>query len=271
MPELPEVETTRRGISPHLVGRKVAGVIVREHRLRWPVPAGIEEILPGQTINRVDRRGKYLLLGFELGTLIIHLGMSGSLRVLLQPTAPAKHDHLDLVLEDGQCLRLRDPRRFGCVLWTDDDPALHPLLASLGPEPLGPLFNGSWLYRHARGRRCAVKSFLMDSHMVVGVGNIYASESLFRAGIHPARPAGRISYTRYQRLAEAVREVLSESICQGGTTLRDFVDSRGNPGYFSLHLRVYGRDGEPCTVCKHPLTQRLIGQRASYFCLHCQR
>ncbi len=270
MPELPEVETTRRGISPHLVGHTVVGVVVRESRLRWPVPADLGAILAGRTVTHVDRRGKYLLLGCEPGTLILHLGMSGSLRVLGSRIRPQRHDHVDLILDDGHCLRLRDPRRFGSLHWVEGDPLQHPLLVSLGPEPLGGAFNGDWLYVRSRGRRAPVKSFLMDSRVVVGVGNIYANESLSLAGIHPARPAGRISLARYSRLAQAVTEVLEEAIGQGGTTLRDFVGSDGTPGYFSQRLRVYGRQGMPCEVCGHSLRQRVIGQRSTYFCPRCQ-
>jgi len=245
-------------------------MVVRERRLRWPVPAGLEAQVAGQTIIDVGRRGKYLLIHLPAGTLILHLGMSGSLRVLPATAPPERHDHLDVVLDDGQCLRLRDPRRFGAVLWTEGDPRRHPLLASLGPEPLGAAFHGDWLYRCSRGRRVAAKPFLMDSHVVVGVGNIYANEALFLAGIHPARAAGRIALARYERLAEAVKQVLMEAIAAGGTTLRDFVHSDGRPGYFSQHLRVYGHNGKPCEVCRHSLRQRIIGQRSTYYCPRCQ-
>ncbi len=270
MPELPEVETTRRGIGPHVIGHSVTALTVREYRLRWPVPADLDRILTGQTITHVGRRGKYLLLAFDSGTLILHLGMSGSLRVLSGSIAPERHDHVDLVLDDGRCLRLRDPRRFGSLHWIQGDPLKHPLLAPLGPEPLGAAFNGAWLYNRSRGRHLAVKPFLMDSRVVVGVGNIYASESLFLAGIHPARQAGRISQSRYERLVQAVKQVLEEAIAQGGTTLRDFVDSEGNPGYFRRHLRVYGQNDKLCPVCGHSLTHRVIGQRSTYFCPQCQ-
>ena len=270
MPELPEVETTRQGISPHVLGRTVVAAVVRESRLRWPVRPDLEARLAGRTVADVTRRGKYLLLHFDPGTLILHLGMSGSLRVVADRTAPQRHDHVDLVLDDGYRLRLRDPRRFGSVHWVEGNPLQHPLLASLGPEPLGAAFNGQWLYARSRGRRVAVKSYLMDGRIVVGVGNIYANEALFLAGILPLRPAGRISLARYGRLAEAVKEVLQEAISQGGTTLRDFVGSDGSPGYFSQRLRVYGREAMPCEVCGHLLRQRLIGQRSSYFCPRCQ-
>ena len=275
MPELPEVETTLRGIRPHLAGRRIAGVTVREPRLRLPVPADLPERLSGHTIDALQRRAKYLLLGIDGGTLIIHLGMSGSLRVVGADSAPGTHDHLDLVLEDGRALRLRDPRRFGLVVWSPDPPGLalerHPLLRDLGPEPLGPGFDGEMLYRKSRGRRVAVKHFLMDGAVVVGVGNIYASESLFRAGIHPGRPAGSVGRERYGRLAAAVREVLTAAIAEGGTSLRDFVQEDGSPGYFAVNLRVYGRTGEPCPGCGEPIRQRRIGQRSSFYCPRCQR
>ncbi len=271
MPELPEVETTRRGISAHVVGRRVVEVIVREPRLRWPVPRAIAREWPGQTIRRVSRRAKYLLLENAGATAILHLGMSGSLS-LVQPNTPAgKHDHVDVVLDGPRLLRFNDPRRFGALLWTRESPLEHPLLSGLGPEPLGPDFSGDWLYRLARGRRAAVKHFIMDARVVVGVGNIYASEALYRARISPVRAAGRISLARYRDLAQAVADVLSEAIEAGGTTLRDFVDGEGRPGYFRHHLQVYGRAGEPCPQCGVPIRRRVIGQRASFHCPRCQR
>jgi len=270
MPELPEVETTRRGIAPLLKGHRIVRAVVREPRLRWPVTPDLDRLVGGQHVLEVSRRGKYLLLRLESGSLILHLGMSGSLRVISADISAGPHDHVDLLLGDGHCLRLRDPRRFGALLWTPENPLTHPLLAALGPEPLGAAFNGEWLFRHARGRRAPVKARLMDSRVVAGVGNIYANEALFLAGIHPARPAGRISPARYQRLADAVQEVLTQAITAGGTTLRDFVGSDGNPGYFSQRLQVYGREGLPCGVCGRSLRRRLIGQRSSYFCVRCQ-
>lgn len=275
MPELPEVETTLRGIRPYLEGRRIESLVVREPRLRLPIPPDLSPRLAGRAILGLGRRAKYLLIEIEGGTLILHLGMSGSLRVLPAESPPAKHDHLDLVLSGEQCLRLRDPRRFGLLVWTPDPAALadrqHPLLKDLGPEPLGDCFNGDHLYRASRHRRVAVKPFLMDGHVVVGVGNIYASESLFRAGIHPSRPCHRISLARYRRLAESVRSVLGAAIAQGGTSLRDFVQEDGNPGYFAQSLRVYGRTGEPCPGCGEPVRQRRIGQRSSFYCPRCQR
>jgi len=271
MPELPEVETTLRGIDPHLSGRCIAAVRVRQPQLRYRVPENLSQQLVGERITGVTRRSKYLLVGVADGALMLHLGMSGSLRIVPADAPPGVHDHFDLVLDSGQALRLNDPRRFGLVLWAPMPVADHRLLATLGPEPLGPDFHGAHLYRLSRGRRASVKSFIMDSHIVVGVGNIYASESLHLAGIHPTRPAGRISPARYQRLAGAIREVLEAAIIQGGTTLRNFTNGEGKPGYFRQHLRVYGRAGEPCAGCGQPIRQRVIGQRASYFCHICQK
>ncbi|NCA69565.1 MAG: bifunctional DNA-formamidopyrimidine glycosylase/DNA-(apurinic or apyrimidinic site) lyase [Sphingobacteriia bacterium] len=275
MPELPEVETTLRGIRPHLAERRIARLIVRDARLRQPIPPETAERVAGQAIRSLSRRGKYLLIGLETGTLLLHLGMSGSVRVVASDRPPRKHDHLDLVLCDEQSLRFHDPRRFGLFLWTPDPPALaerrHPLLSALGPEPLSDAFDGAHLHRLGRQRRVAVKAFIMDAAVVVGVGNIYASESLFTAGIHPARPCHRISLDRYRRLAETIRDVLQDAITQGGTTLRDFVREDGNPGYFARSLRVYGRAGQPCVHCATPLRQLRIGQRSSVYCPRCQR
>jgi formamidopyrimidine-DNA glycosylase len=271
VPELPEVETTRRGIAPLVRGRRVVSVDVREPRLRWPVPPALARDLPGQPLGVVSRRAKFLLLESPIGHLILHLGMSGSLRIVSREVAPEKHDHLDIVLDDDRCLRLRDPRRFGAALWTTDDPLEHPLLRNLGPEPLENTFTAEWLHQLSRRRRVAVKSFLMNSRIVAGVGNIYASEALFLAGIHPGRAAGRISLERYARLVDAVRKVLDDAIAAGGTTLRDFVDSNGNPGYFSQRLRVYGRQDDACEHCGSPVRSRVIGQRSTFFCPRCQR
>lgn len=271
MPELPEVETTRRGIEPHVIGQRVTQVVVRDTRLRWSVQPNLRQELLGQTIRAVERRAKYLLLRTEAGTAILHLGMSGSLRVLPCATPPKKHDHVDVVLANDKCLRLHDPRRFGAVLWTRNDPLQHPLLANLGPEPLEDDFDGDYLFKRSRGRTAPVKQFLMDSRIVVGVGNIYASEALFLAGIRPTRAVGKISHERYEKLAQAIKQVLRESIAQGGTTLRDFLTSDGQPGYFGLHLRVYGRGGEPCPICGKPILQIRQGQRSTYYCGNCQR
>lgn len=270
MPELPEVETTRRGVEPHCLGRKVLGVVVREGRLRWPVPAQLGAVLCGQRIDQVERRAKYLLLHTAAGRLMIHLGMSGSLRLVAPDLPPLRHDHVDLVLESSVCLRFNDPRRFGSYHWLlPGEPV--PLLDHLGPEPLSPAFDAARLYRLSRGRRSAVKNFIMDGRVVVGVGNIYASEALFLAGIRPDRAAGRVSLARYGRLADAVKRVLTSAIDQGGTTLRDFVGSDGRPGYFALQLLVYGRDGEPCRCCGSPLRMARLGQRSSVYCVTCQR
>ncbi len=270
MPELPEVETTRRGIAPHLEGQHLRQVVIRQRRLRWPVTRGLDGQLRGQTLHRVSRRAKYLLLEFERGSLLIHLGMSGSLRLLEQDTPAQKHDHVDLVFQSGQCLRYRDPRRFGAILWAGTRPLEHPLLRALGPEPLSAAFHGDYLAAQAQGRRCAIKNLIMDHRIVVGVGNIYANEALFLAGIHPARAAGRISRQRYRQLAEHIKTVLAAAIEQGGTTLQDFTASDGQPGYFAQQLRVYGRTGEPCPNCGQPLRSRLIGQRNSFYCGRCQ-
>jgi formamidopyrimidine-DNA glycosylase len=269
MPELPEVETTRRGIEPHVVGRRVRAVLVRERRLRWPVPAALARELPGQALHAVGRRAKYLLLAADTGTVILHLGMSGSLRVLPATTTPEKFDHVDVVLDSGACLRLRDPRRFGALLWTSD-PGAHALLAHLGPEPLEPGFDGDYLYDASRGRRRAIKDFLMDSRIVAGIGNIYASEALFAAGIHPRRAAGRLSRARYERLAHAVRATLEQAVCAGGTTLRDFRRSDGNPGYFQQALRVYGRAGAACPTCGATVRSFVLGGRSTFYCARCQ-
>ncbi len=271
MPELPEVETIRCGIEPFIKGRRVSRVVVRTPRLRWPIPDDLAIQMCGNTVHAVERRAKYLLLRTEAGTLLIHLGMSGYLRVLEQAQPPGKHDHADIEFTGGICLRLNDVRRFGALLWLDGDPAKHPLLADLGPEPLSAELTGDYLYQRSRGRRLAVKPFIMDSKVVVGVGNIYASEALFGAGIDPARAAGRISLTRYRRLAESIRQVLRKAITAGGTTLRDFSDQDGRPGYFAQQLQVYGRDGHPCSVCGKAIAKTQLGQRSTYFCRRCQR
>ncbi len=271
MPELPEVETTRRGLEPHLSGQLIRTAVVRHSGMRWPVRADLARLLGGQRINRVDRRSKYLLIGCTSGWLIIHLGMSGSLRMVPADTPPAKHDHFDLVLENGKALRLTDPRRFGAVLWQKGEPSRHKLLRNLGPEPFAPEFNACWLHGRTRGRTASIKSLLMDSHLVCGVGNIYANESLFRAGIHPARAAGRISQARYARLVTCVQETLLDAIRAGGSTLRDFVNADGAPGYFQQEYFVYDREGLPCRKCGAPIRATRIGQRSAFYCPRCQR
>jgi formamidopyrimidine-DNA glycosylase len=270
MPELPEVETTRRGIEPHLLGQRVDRVLVRDRRLRWPVPEDLDVRLSGQRIEAVERRAKYLLIKAETGTLIVHLGMSGSVRLVEAAQPVGKHDHVDILLESGQALRYTDPRRFGAMLWSEE-PLAHVLLASLGPEPLGEDFDGDRLYRLSRGRSMAVKPFIMDNAVVVGVGNIYASEALFAAGIDPRRPAGSISRARYLKLGEEIRRILAMAIERGGTTLRDFVGGDGKPGYFQQELFVYGRAGEFCKSCGSTLREIRLGQRASVYCSRCQR
>lgn len=271
MPELPEVETTRRGIEPWLVGRRVDRLIVRQPRLRWRVPAGLARRIAGTRVRSVARRAKYLLIGTDAGTLILHLGMSGSLRVLDAASPPLAHDHVDLVLDSGRCLRFNDPRRFGCLLFTAGEPARHRLLADLAVEPLSDDFTGEALWRRARGRRVSVKAFIMDSRAVVGVGNIYASEALFRAGIRPGLAAGRVSRARMGALVAAIRAVLTEAIGVGGTTLRDYVDASGMPGYFRQRLFVYERAGKPCRRCGTAIRQFTQGARSTYWCPRCQR
>ncbi len=270
MPELPEVETTRRGIQRAVAGRRVTRVVVRDARLRWPIPAGLARALVGKVVDRVERRAKYLIFRTRGGSMLLHLGMSGSLRVVPATCAPGKHDHLDIVLDDGRALRFRDPRRFGSVHWTRSDPLQHPLLRNLGPEPLARGFSGRVLFERAAGRRQAVKTFIMDSRIVVGVGNIYASEALYRARIDPRRAAGRISRARYDALARAIRAVLRAAISKGGTTLRDFVNGAGEPGYFRMRLAVYDRAGAPCRRCGTAIRVIRSGQRSTYFCPRCQ-
>ena len=271
MPELPEVETTRRGIAPSLTGATITRVVIRERRFRWPIPDGLEKHLTGLVINSVDRRAKYLLIRSDTGTLIIHLGMSGHLRFVTAGVGPKKHDHVDIELDSGDVLRFNDPRRFGSLLWTDANPLEHSLLMNLGPEPLDDTFTGSYLYGASRNRRIAIKPHLMNASIVVGVGNIYASESLFRAGIHPRRAAGRISLQRMSRLTEAIKYVLQESIRLGGTTLRDFYSGDGKPGYFRNELNVYDREGEACITCGRPIRQVVLGQRSTFYCPACQK
>ena len=271
MPELPEVETTRRGIEPWVVGHRIENVVVRNRRLRWPVSRSLPIRLRGAMVHAVDRRGKYLLIATDAGTLILHLGMSGSLRVLDTASPPLAHDHIDLLLDSGRCLRFNDPRRFGCLLFTPGDPLRHRLLSGLAPEPWAREFNGEALWRRARGRRASIKTFIMDSRNVVGVGNIYASEALFRAGIRPGLAAGRVSRVRMALLVTAIRDVLTEAIGVGGTTLRDYVDPAGMPGYFRQKLYVYERQGRPCRRCHTIIRQYTQGQRSTYWCPRCQR
>ena len=269
MPELPEVETSRRGISPYLEGERVDNVVIRQRRLRWPVSEDVDTHLPGSSIRSVGRRAKYLLLNTSRGTAIIHLGMSGSVYVVERDTPAGVHDHFDVELDSGKALRFRDPRRFGSLHWSGD-PERHWLLRDLGPEPLGDEFSGDYLWQKSRGRRVAVKQFIMNAAIVVGVGNIYASESLFNAGINPKRAAGRIARARYDVLATMIRTVLERAIEAGGTTLRDFHGGNGEAGYFQQELDVYGREDEDCRRCGATIAAIVQGQRVTYYCKACQ-
>jgi formamidopyrimidine-DNA glycosylase len=272
MPELPEVETIRRGVTPHVVGRRITRALVREARMRWPVPLEFAEQVRDRVIVSTSRRGKYLLLHLDNGDrVLIHLGMSGRLFVLDQGYPLIKHDHVDIELDDGKLLRFNDPRRFGAVLLWSRTEETHTLLAGMGPEPFSDEFDGDYLYRLSRGRSAAIKTFVMDGRIVVGAGNIYAAESLFRAGIRPTRAAGDVSLPRYRVLAQKIRDVLNEAIIQGGTTLRDFAGADGAAGYFQQDLYVYGRDTLPCRTCATPIKRLVIGQRSSFFCPQCQR
>jgi formamidopyrimidine-DNA glycosylase len=271
MPELPEVETTRRGLAPHVVGERISAAVVRNRALRLPVPRRLPQILAGLTITALTRRGKYLLFGSDAGTLIVHLGMSGRLWIVARGTPPELHDHFDLVLANGTLVRLRDPRRFGLLAWETGDPLRHALLEAIGPEPFGGEFTAQWLYGVTRSRHAPVKQVLMDSRAVAGVGNIYASESLFRAGIHPRLPAHRIGLARCARLVDAVRETLQLAIDAGGSTLRDYVGSDGLAGSFQSQFMVYDREGEPCFRCGTPIRTLRQGQRATFYCVRCQR
>ncbi|MEI6414626.1 MAG: bifunctional DNA-formamidopyrimidine glycosylase/DNA-(apurinic or apyrimidinic site) lyase [Pseudomonadota bacterium] len=269
MPELPEVETIRRGLEPHLVDRLIESVVVRETRLRYPLSLDLPGQLMGQRIERVGRRGKYLQMAWREGGLLIHLGMSGSLRLSPRDTPPRVHDHLSLTLANGPVLHFHDPRRFGLVLWSAD-PGHHPLLERLGPEPWDAGFNGGYLHQASHNRQRAIKALLLDQTLVAGVGNIYASEALFLAGIHPARSAGDIAKKRYERLVSSIRSVLDQAIIQGGTTLRDFRNEQDRPGYFAQSLKVYGRTGQPCQQCAGVVCEIRIGQRSSFYCPACQ-
>lgn len=271
MPELPEVETTRLGLSSFVQHQRIRTAVVRDGRLRWPVPSDLPELVAGRRVERLTRRSKYLLMDCGSGWLIFHLGMSGSLRMVPADKPPGAHDHLDLVLESGMAVRLRDPRRFGAVLWEPGEPSGHKLLKGLGPEPLESEFDAAWLFKRTRGRSAAIKNTLMDNHIVCGVGNIYANESLFRAGIHPARASGRISRARYAVLVDEVRATLQAAIAAGGSSLRDFVHTDGSSGYFQQQYFVYGRAGEACRKCGTAIKTVRIGQRSAFFCPRCQR
>ncbi|MCW8899896.1 MAG: bifunctional DNA-formamidopyrimidine glycosylase/DNA-(apurinic or apyrimidinic site) lyase [Gammaproteobacteria bacterium] len=271
MPELPEVETTCRGIAPHIEDNTITHVIVRNRSLRWPVPTALHAKLKDQVVRSVTRRAKYLLLNTDAGTLIIHLGMSGSLRILAIDEIVDKHDHFEIQFKDGYCLRLRDPRRFGAVLWTKEDPLQHKLLINLGPEPLDKKFTADLLFEKSRKRKTSIKQFIMDAKIVVGVGNIYASESLFLAGINPKKAAGKITKAQSQDLVKAIKKILTAAIKQGGTTLKDFKSSDGKPGYFQQKLKVYDRKGSDCLKCNSPIKQITLGQRSTFYCSSCQK
>ena len=271
MPELPEVETIRCGLEPLVVGKRIDRVIVRTPKLRWPIPADLAQTLCGQVIRSVERRAKYLVFRCHSGSMLIHLGMSGRLRIISGPADPGKHDHVDIVFNNNTSLRFCDPRRFGALLWIEADPLAHPLLINSGPEPLTKEMNAAYLYERSRGRKISVKQFIMDHRVVSGVGNIYANEALFMSRIHPLTPAGRISRERYQRLTSAIKKTLRKAIAAGGTTVRDFQDESGDAGFFQLKLKVYGRRGDACFVCGHVIRCIRNGQRSTFYCPQCQR
>lgn len=271
MPELPEVETTRRGIEPYLVNESVTKLIIHQWQLRWAIPETIRQ-LENQQIKTVSRRGKYILIQTTIGQAIVHLGMSGSLRICTHADEPRrKHDHVEMQLSNGALLRFHDPRRFGCLLWQSASEPAHPLLDKLGPEPLNDEFDTAHLICATRKRKVPIKNLIMNSQIVVGVGNIYASEALFMAGIRPGRAAGRVTYLECEKLVVAVKTILQQSIDQGGTTLRDFVNSDGEPGYFKQSLSVYGKEGEACQQCNSLIKQKVLGQRSTFYCTQCQR
>jgi len=271
MPELPEVETSRRGIEPYLLNKKIKQVTIRQHKLRWPIPKDLPALAEGQKIREVCRRAKYIYLKLDNGNIIIHLGMSGSLRICTDKTIAEKHDHIDIQVSSNKILRLRDPRKFGCVLWAPDDINQHRLIKPLGPEPLDDFFDATYLHDKASNRTCSIKALIMNSHIVVGVGNIYASEALFRAGINPKRKAGNISLVRLEKLVTAIKLTLQLAINEGGTTLRDFTGINGQPGYFAQKLLVYGRNGNPCTQCSEPIKQFSQQARSTFYCSNCQK
>jgi formamidopyrimidine-DNA glycosylase len=271
MPELPEVETTRQGLAPHLIGRTIVTAVCRVAKLRLPLDPALPQLLIGQTVTALERRGKYLLLRCTGGTLLIHLGMTGHLRLFAPDVPAAKFDHFELTLSDGRIMRLSDPRKFGTIVWTETDPLRHPLLSGSGPEPLEDAFNGACLYQQTRRRGAAIKLVLMDNRVVVGVGNIYANETCFRLRLNPATPARELSQAQCDHVATTVREVLQEAIAMGGTTLRDYVDSEGKPGYFRLVLAVYGREGKPCLTCGNTIKRSVLSGRSTFWCPVCQK
>lgn len=271
MPELPEVETTLRGIKSHVVGQQIIEIILRHTKLRWPIPQDIKQRLKGQILRNLTRRAKYLLFHFDVGTLILHLGMSGSIRILTQTIAPKKHDHVDILFANQCTLRFTDPRRFGALLWTEQDPEQHALLASIGPEPLSKEFSGDYLFTKSRGKKVAIKIFIMNSAVVAGVGNIYATEALYQAKINPKLSASKVTKAQFGTLAKEIKNVLQLAIKKGGTTLKDFSRSDGSPGYFSIDLQAYGRGGKACLRCKTKLKSIRMGQRATVYCPQCQK
>lgn len=271
MPELPEVETCLRGITPLILKQQISQVIIRQAKLRWPVPSCLVQGLPGQTITKLKRRAKYLLMHADNGTLILHLGMSACLRIVAADTPAQVHDHVDIIFTNQSCLRFTDPRRFGALLWTDEPAHIHPLLLKLGPEPLSDAFDADYLYQRTIGRKAAIKSLLLNSNIVAGIGNIYAAEALFQARIHPQLAGGDITLPRYARLVKAIKQILSQAIKQGGTTLKDFYQADGKPGYFRQQLHVYGRDGLACPRCRQTLRKLIISNRSTVYCHHCQR
>ncbi len=270
MPELPEVEVTRRGLAP-LLGQTVKDVIIRNAKMRWPIPEHLPSTLAHQQLKSLERRAKYILAKFDVGTLLLHLGMSGRICLLDRNYPPEKHDHFDIVFDSGQVMRLRDPRRFGAVLWAGNAPEMHPLINVLGVEPLGNDFDAKYFNKQLAGRSMAIKVAIMDSHLVVGVGNIYASESLFRARIHPQTPAKNLSLADCQRLVDAIKQTLQDALAAGGSSLRDFFGADGNPGYFQQEYFVYGRAGGPCKVCGNVIQNIRLGQRSTFYCKHCQK
>ncbi len=271
MPELPEVETIRCGLAPLIVGQQIERVVVRTPSLRWPIPSKLSRVLRGQAVLAIERRAKYLVFRLPNGNVIMHLGMSGQLRLRRGYEPPGRHDHVDIFFKNGNCLRFRDPRRFGSILWSPTDPLAHPLIVKSGPEPLSTALHGLYLYGRSRGRRVSVKQFIMDQRVVSGIGNIYANEALFAARIHPVTPAGRLSLRRYQHLVAAIKKTLRKAIAAGGTTTRDFHDESGQAGYFQLKLQVYGRGNKPCFVCGATVRQIRNGQRSTFYCPRCQR
>ncbi|MDF1678727.1 MAG: bifunctional DNA-formamidopyrimidine glycosylase/DNA-(apurinic or apyrimidinic site) lyase [Legionellaceae bacterium] len=270
MPELPEVETTLNGIAPHIEGTVIQDVIIRQSQLRWPIAEDLPEQLKGQRVGKLSRRGKYLLMPVGSGTVMIHLGMSGHLRIVPRDTPYTRHSHVDILFATNQVLRYTDPRRFGCILWTTDSPLTHKLLKKLGPEPLSAQFSATYLHQSIQQRQSAIKVLIMNAHVVVGVGNIYATEALFMANIHPQTPGKKISLAACNRLVDAIKRVLATAISQGGTTLKDFKNSDGKPGYFVQQLQAYGRSGLPCVHCHTPLQSIQLGQRSTTFCSRCQ-